>query len=128
MISLKRKHTGSNEIPVYTQKQLLRRQRRRALHERLSTLPFLFPSLAGVLVFFVIPFLVVIYYSVLDNPISKNFVFLTNYKNLIDNSAFRMAVKNTLSFSAIAVPLAVILPLLLAVILMSNIPGKELGI
>ena len=125
MIFLKRKHNNSNEVPVYTQKQLLSRQRRRIMRERLSTLPFLFPSLAGVLVFFVIPFLVVIYYSVLDNPISKNFIFLTNYKNLIENNAFRMAVKNTLSFSAVAVPLAVILPLLLAIILMSNIPGKS---
>ena len=89
------------------------------------TLPFLFPSLAGVLIFFVLPFLVVIYYSILDNPISKNFVFLANYETLINNNAFRMAVKNTLTFSAIAVPLAVVLPLLLAIILMSDVPGKS---
>lgn len=122
---LKRKPAAPKTPPVYTQKQLLQRQQRRALRERLMTLPFLFPSLAGVLLFFVLPFLVVIYYSVLDNPISKNFVFLSNYDALISNNAFRMAVKNTLTFSAIAVPLAVILPLLLAVILMSNIPGKS---
>ena len=122
---LKRKSPTPKSPPVYTQKQLLQRQKRRAMRERLMTLPFLFPSLAGVLVFFVIPFLVVIYYSILDNPISKNFVFLKNYETLINNNAFRMAVKNTLSFSAIAVPLAVILPLLLAIILMSNIPGRS---
>jgi len=118
------KHT-QKEPAVYTQGQLLRRQRRRATRERLLTLPFLFPSLAGVLIFFVLPFLVVIYQSVLDNPVTKNFVFLKNYESLVNNNAFRMAVKNTLSFSAIAVPLAVILPLLLAIILMSNIPGKS---
>ncbi len=61
----------------------------------------------------------------LDNPVTKNFVFFKNYEMLLDNMAFRMAVKNTLTFSAIAVPLAVILPLLLAVILMNNIPGKS---
>ena len=125
MIFLKRNPITPGQPTEYTQKQLLQRQRRRALRERLSTLPFLFPSLAGVLVFFVIPFLVVIYYSVLDNPISKNFVFFANYEKLINNNAFRMAVKNTLSFSAIAVPLAVVLPLILAVILMNNIPGRS---
>lgn len=88
-------------------------------------MPFLFPSLAGVLVFFVLPFLVVIYQSVLDNPIAKNFVFLKNYEMMLNNNAFRMAVKNSLTFSAIAVPLAVVLPLLLAIILMSNIPGRS---
>ena len=122
---MKRKMTIPSEHPGLTQKQLLHRQQRRVLRERLMTLPFLFPSLAGVLVFFVLPFLVVIYQSVLDNPVTKNFVFLKNYEMLVNNNAFRMAVKNTLTFSAIAVPLAVILPLLLAIILMSNIPGRS---
>lgn len=122
---MKRKTTIPSEHPGLTQKQLLHRQQRRVLRERLMTLPFLFPSLAGVLVFFVLPFLVVIYQSVLDNPVTKNFVFLKNYEILVNNNAFRMAVKNTLTFSAIAVPLAVILPLLLAIILMSNIPGRS---
>ena len=125
MSPLKNKKQTPVEPAGYSQKQLLQRQRRRMTKERLLTLPFLFPSLAGVLVFFVIPFLVVIYQSVLDNPVTKNFVFLKNYEALINNNAFRMAVKNTLSFSAIAVPLAVILPLLLAIILMSNIPGRS---
>lgn len=122
---MKRKTIIPSEHPGLTQKQLLHRQQRRVLRERLMTLPFLFPSLAGVLVFFVLPFLVVIYQSVLDNPVTKNFVFLKNYEMLVNNNAFRMAVKNTLTFSAIAVPLAVILPLLLAIILMSNIPGRS---
>ncbi len=122
---MKRKASSAPAAPTYTQKQLLQRQQRRVTRERLLTLPFLFPSLAGVLVFFVIPFLVVIYQSVLDNPVTKNFVFLKNYEMLLNNNAFRMAVKNTLTFSAIAVPLAVILPLLLAIILMSNIPGRS---
>ena len=122
---MKRKTTIPSEHPGLTQKQLQHRQQRRVLRERLMTLPFLFPSLAGVLVFFVLPFLVVIYQSVLDNPVTKNFVFLKNYEMLVNNNAFRMAVKNTLTFSAIAVPLAVILPLLLAIILMSNIPGRS---
>ena len=102
-----------------------RMRRRRLRTERLKTLLFLFPSLAGVLVFFVIPFLVIIYYSFIDGIVGKNFVFLDNYVMLFKNTAFRQAARNTLTFSALAVPLAIILPLALAIILMNKIPGKS---
>lgn len=85
---------------------------------------FLFPSLIGVSVFMVLPFFVVVYYAMIDNPIRKNFVGLENFARILDNAAFRMAAVNTLKFSAIAVPLAVIFSLLLAMLLLSRIPGK----
>ena len=85
----------------------------------------LIPSLIGVLLFFVLPFLVVIYYSFVDNSISKQFVGLTNYMNVFKNHAFRTAVGNTLLFSVIAVPLAVILGLLLASLLDCGIPMRS---
>ena len=53
----------------------------------------LVPSLAGVLVFFIIPFMIVIWYSILDNPINKDFVFLRNYQVLFKNNAFITAAK-----------------------------------
>jgi multiple sugar transport system permease protein len=93
-------------------------------HERRATSWFLIPSIAGVLLFFILPFFVVIYYSVVDNPINREFVFFDNYIKLFGNSAFMLAVKNTLRFSLIAVPAAVVLSLLLAVILDANIPFK----
>ncbi|MCQ2432912.1 MAG: sugar ABC transporter permease [Clostridia bacterium] len=108
-----------------SQKERKRRTRRRERRERLRTLWFLTPSLAGVLMFFVLPLMVVLYYSVLDSIVTKNFVFLENYIKLVNNVAFRQAVRNTLSFSALAVPLAVIIPLFLAIILMNDIPGKS---
>ncbi|MBQ8138047.1 MAG: sugar ABC transporter permease [Lachnospiraceae bacterium] len=83
---------------------------------------FLIPSVAGCALFFFVPYLVVIYYSVLDNPFGKNFVGIYNYKNVIMNSAFQTAVKNTGMFSLIAVPLAVLLSLLLALLLDNKIP------
>ena len=86
---------------------------------------FLAPSLLGVLIFFVLPFLVVIYYSFVENPISKRFVGLTNYINVLHNSAFRTAVGNTLLFSLIAVPLAVILGMMLAFLLDAGIPMRS---
>ncbi len=86
---------------------------------------FLAPSFLGVLLFFLIPFIVVIYYSLVDNPISGNFVFLDNFINIINNAAFAKAVKNTVSFSLVAVPLAVVLSLLLAIVLESKLPFRS---
>ncbi len=78
------------------------------------------------MIFFVIPFGIVIYYSLVDNPVLKNFVGLDNYIALFANTAFRTAMKNTAAFSAIAVPLAVILSLGLAMLLEAEIPAKSL--
>lgn len=86
---------------------------------------FLSLSVLGVLTFFVIPFLVVIFYSVVDNPISHSFVFLDNFINVFNNAAFKQAASNTMKFSATAVPLAVVLSLGLAMLLDSKIPFKS---
>ena len=91
----------------------------------LKSLCFLSPSLLGVGVFFIVPFGVVVYYSLIDGVGSKNFVFLKNFIKLFDNSAFLMAAKNTLSFSAVAVPLAVVLAMVLALMLECRIPLKS---
>lgn len=92
--------------------------------KRISAL-YLLPSVIGVALFFVLPFLVVIYYSLIDNPISADFVFLDNFISLLRNKAFKMAAANSLKFSFTAVPLAVILSLGVAFLLDKNIPGKS---
>ena len=91
----------------------------------LKSMCFLSPSLLGVGIFFILPFCVVVYYSLIDGVGSKNFVFLQNFIKLFDNSAFRLAAKNTLTFSAMAVPLAVVLSMVLALMLESRIPLKS---
>ena len=91
----------------------------------LKSLCFLSPSLLGVGLFFVLPFGVVIYYSLIDGVGSKNFVGLENFIKLFDNSAFLLAAKNTLMFSAFAVPLAVVLAIVLALMLECRIPMKS---
>ncbi len=91
----------------------------------MRSLCFLSPSLIGVGVFFIVPFGVVVYYSMIDGVGSRNFVFLENFIKLFQNSAFIMAAKNTLQFSAIAVPLAVILAIVLALMLECRIPMKS---
>ena len=89
---------------------------------KLSSGAFIAPSFVGVLIFFILPFLVVIYYSLVDNPISGNFVFLDNFGAVIRNGAFKKAVHNTLTFSAVALPIAVALSLLLAIVLEAKLP------
>lgn len=98
--------------------------RRRVLNE-VKAWSWLTPSLIGVLIFFIIPFCVVIYYSVLDNPIFSNFVGIDNFVKLFSNSAFLRAARNTTIFSVISVPLSVVLSLWMAFALNSKIPGKS---
>lgn len=86
---------------------------------------YLLPSVIGVLLFFVLPFFIVIYYSVIDDPINAEFVFFDNFVMVFHNAAFQQAAKNTMIFSAAAVPLAVVLSLLLAMMLESKIPFKS---
>ena len=96
----------------------------RRSERRFSTL-CLVPSVVGVLIFFMIPFCIVVYYSLINNPVTKEFVGLENYTRLFSNDAFTTAAKHTALFSVIAVPLAVALSLALAVMLERNIPGRS---
>ena len=93
--------------------------------ERLRTSVFLTPSFLGVMLFFILPFLVVIYYALIDNPTTANFVGFANFERLFSNNAFRLALKNTGMFSLTAVPLVVVIALALAVLLEANVPYKS---
>ncbi len=98
---------------------------RRTRKLKLSSGAFIAPSFIGVMLFFILPFIVVIWYSMVDNPVSANFVFMDNFKSIVANSAFKRAVRNTVMFSLASVPLAVVLSLLLAIVLESKIPFKS---
>ena len=91
----------------------------------LQSLCCLSPSLLGVAVFFIVPFGVVVYYSLIDGVGSRSFVGLDNFTRLFQNSAFLMAGRNTLRFSVLAVPLAVVLAIVLALLLEARIPLKS---
>lgn len=98
---------------------------KRIKRQKRSSGLFLAPSFLGVMLFYVLPFIVVIFYSMVNNPIQKNFVFFDNFKKVAQNAAFQTAVKNTAMFSAVAVPLAVVLSLLLAMVLESKLPFRS---
>ena len=72
------------------------------------------PSIVGLLAFFLLPFLYSFYLAMLDNPIGRNFVGLHHFRVTINNTAFRLAMRNTLVFIAICVPFNMIMPLMVA--------------
>ena len=113
---VKLKKTGKGKKSQNVKTQSIRTK------DRISSGLYIAPSFLGVLLFFVLPFLVVIYYSFVDNPISHNFVWFDNFRRVLQNAAFQQAVRNTAIFSAIAVPLAVVLSLLLAMVLSQKLP------
>ncbi len=78
---------------------------------------FLLPSLCGVLLFFIIPFIGGLYYAVVDSPINGRFAGLKNFIDLLHNAAFLKASANTLQFTILCVPLNMCISLLLALML-----------
>ena len=92
------------------------------IKELLCSIGFLGPSVVGVTLFFIAPFLVVVYYSLIRSPINPEFVGLSNFISVLKNSSFQTAAKNTAAFSIVAVPLAVVLSLALALLLECRIP------
>lgn len=77
---------------------------------------FLAPSLIGVTVFVFLPFADVVRRSFLT-AMSKEFTGFGNYRTVFTNSAFLLAVKNTLRFTVTGIPLLVAAGLLIALVL-----------
>lgn len=118
-------HLKKNAGQIKRYKGPDRKGSRRIRKLKIGSALYIAPSFLGVLLFFILPFCVIIYYSMVDNPISANFVFLDNYGMVLRNAAFRTAVRNTAVFSMLSVPLAVVLSLLLAIVLESKLPFRS---
>lgn len=101
------------------------REKKRLRQERIVSFSFISPSLLGILVFFVVPFFVVVYYAFVNNPVQHEFVAFDNFKNLFGNYSFQLAAKNTAIFSLISVPSAVVFSLILACMLNQKIPLRS---
>jgi multiple sugar transport system permease protein len=87
---------------------------------------FLAPSIIGFSIFYVIPFIWGVYYSLLDSPFNSEFVGLKNYIDLLGNPSFLKAIKNTAMFTGMSVPLNMGLSLGLAILLNKGIYGKTI--
>ena len=80
---------------------------------------FLAPSLCGVTLFVLAPFAETVRRSFCDT-LGRQAVGLANYQSVLQNAAFRLAVRNTVRFTAVCVPLLLGLSLLLALALRSR--------
>lgn len=74
---------------------------------------FLMPSFLGVIVFVLLPFLDVFKRS-FTTAVTGQFRGMENYKIIFTNQAFGLAVKNTLRFTAVCIPLLVVIGFLIA--------------
>ncbi|MFV0401882.1 MAG: carbohydrate ABC transporter permease [Oscillospiraceae bacterium] len=86
---------------------------------------FVLPSLLGVLVFVLLPFLDVVRRSFSTTMGGENVGF-ANYRTIFTNEAFLLAASNTLKFMAVCLPLLLSLSLGLALILYAI--GEKAGI
>lgn len=82
---------------------------------------FLLPNLLGVLYFSLLPMLQVILRS-FQRAVGGRWVGVQNYLTVIHNTAFQRAVTNTGKFTAVCIPLLIVISLALAVLLFS-VPG-----
>lgn len=74
---------------------------------------YIIPGMAGIMIFIIVPLLDVMRRSFMDGSASY-FVGLENYKTVFSNMPFRLAVKNTLFFDAVSIPMIFVFSLLLA--------------
>lgn len=83
--------------------------KRFTLYKRnLRHIPFLLPSLIGVMVFVLIPFADSVRRS-FCTAVTGEFVGVQNFKTIFENEAFSLAVKNTALFTAVCLPILIIL-------------------
>lgn len=111
--------------PKLVRKRRLKGKRKKSIREWFIFTGYLTPSLLGVLLFFFGPMLIVLVQSFQRSATNSQFVGVDNYINVATNQAFQSAARNTLIFSGLAVPLAVLFSLLLALLFSSKLPGKS---
>ena len=77
---------------------------------------WILPSFLGVMIFYLLPYADVVRRSFLG-AVDNRFVGLENYRTIMDNAAFLLAVKNTLKFILCCIPLLIMTALVCAVVL-----------
>lgn len=84
--------------------------------ENLIALFFIFPSLLGITVFYLVPYIICFLKSMF---IGDTFVGIKNYIQPFQNNTFLSALKNTAVFTVIAIPLLMVISFLIALFLNS---------
>lgn len=95
---------------------------RKLTSTHLTPWAFLLPSLLGIFIFTLIPMVRVLFGS-FQSAVGGKWVGLSNYLAVLRNSAFQTALRNTLRFTAVCIPILVGTSLLAATLLHSLLHG-----
>ena len=68
---------------------------------------YILPGMAGVMLFYLLPFFKSLQYTFTEGVTEVRFVGFENFANLLKNPSFMLAAKNTFSFIAVSVPLLI---------------------
>ena len=82
----------------------------------LRGLLWILPSFLGVSVLYLLPYLDVFRRS-FTGAVDEQFAGLNNYRNVLGNTAFLLALKNTLRFTLVCIPILILASLLCAILL-----------
>ncbi len=75
---------------------------------------FLLPSLVGFCFFYLVPFVMAFYHTIISNGEVVQFVGASYYVQLLTNDIFQNALKNTGIFMGISIPLSMVIALMIA--------------
>lgn len=84
--------------------------------EKVSILILILPSLMGIMIFYLIPYVLMLGYSFFGSG-----SVIDQYLLVLNNSVFQLASRNTLIFALISVPLLILLSMLMAIALNKKI-------
>jgi len=93
--------------------------------EGFTALAFLAPSIAGISIFFLLPFIDTVRRSFYDVR-GVNFIGFESYVSVFNNMAFRLAARNTALFIAVCIPLLLVISLGTALLVRSIRPYGKL--
>lgn len=82
------------------------------------------PAAVGLVIFYFLPFLKVIYYSFLKGQYQHEFVWFSNYRKVLTNEYFQLACMNTLKLIVICVPVFLAGAVMISII---SLKGGVLG-
>lgn len=72
------------------------------------------PGIAGFLLFYLFPFVKSLWYAFINNTFHKEFIWFENFRIVLENKYFQLALKNTMVFSFVGVALLLVLSFFLA--------------
>lgn len=96
------------------------------IHQARTVAWLLSPLMVGIIVFFVIPFIILLYYSLTFGVGGAEFVGFSNYIKVMQSESFRLAFGNTAKFLLLGVSINMILSFIIALVLQERFVGAKL--